>query len=67
MAADLLSADSTWQHQCYCLLLLLLLLQGLYSASAGTHPGGSVVGCAGHNAAGCVVKDMGLQPWWPTA
>jgi phytoene dehydrogenase-like protein len=49
------------------LLLLLLLLQGLYSSSAGTHPGGSVAGCAGHNSAGCVVKDMGLAPWWQTA
>eukprot|EP00878_Enallax_costatus_P028616 GHUV01030919.1.p1 GENE.GHUV01030919.1~~GHUV01030919.1.p1 ORF type:complete len:204 (+),score=46.10 GHUV01030919.1:431-1042(+) len=42
-------------------------IQGLYSASAGTHPGGSVAGCAGHNSAACVVRDMGLQPWWPTA
>lgn len=42
-------------------------LQGLYSASAGTFPGGSVMGCAGHNAAGVVVRDLGLQPWWPTA
>lgn len=41
--------------------------QGLYSASAGTFPAGSVMGCAGHNAAGCVVRDLGLQPWWPTA
>jgi phytoene dehydrogenase-like protein len=41
-------------------LLLPLAVQGLYSASAGTHPGGSVAGCAGHNSAGCVVKDMGL-------
>lgn len=42
-------------------------IQGLYSASAGTHPAGSVVGCAGHNSAACVVRDMGLTPWWPTA
>lgn len=48
-------------------LLLNTTAQGLYSASAGTHPGGSVMGCAGHNAAGCVVKDLGLKPWWPTA
>ena len=39
-------------------------LQGLYSCSAGTHPGGSVIGCAGHNAAAALVKDMGLQQWW---
>jgi hypothetical protein len=47
--------------------IAVCLLQGLYSASAGTHPGGSVAGCAGHNSAACVVKDMGLKPWWPTA
>ena len=40
---------------------------GLYSASAGTHPAGSVIGCAGHNAAACVVRDLGLQPHWATA
>jgi phytoene dehydrogenase-like protein len=34
---------------------------GLYSASAGTHPAGSVIGCAGHNAAMRVLKDLGLQ------
>ena len=38
--------------------------QGLYSASAGCHPAGSVIGCAGHNAASSVIKDLGLQRWW---
>ena len=32
---------------------------GLYSCSAGTHPAGSVIGCAGHNAAMRVLKDLG--------
>lgn len=32
---------------------------GVYSASAGTHPAGSVIGCAGHNAAMRVLKDLG--------
>jgi phytoene dehydrogenase-like protein len=32
---------------------------GLYSCSAGCHPAGSVIGCAGHNAAMRVLKDMG--------
>jgi phytoene dehydrogenase-like protein len=32
---------------------------GLYSASAGTHPAGSVIGCAGHNAAMRVLRDLG--------
>lgn len=39
-------------------------LQGLYSCSAGTHPGGSVIGCAGHNAAARVVSDLGLARRW---
>jgi phytoene dehydrogenase-like protein len=34
-------------------------LGGLYAASAGCHPGGSVVGAAGHNAALRVLKDLG--------
>jgi phytoene dehydrogenase-like protein len=34
---------------------------GLYSCSAGTHPAGSVIGCAGHNAAQRVLKDLGWQ------
>ncbi len=35
-------------------------IQGLYSASAGCHPAGSVIGAAGHNAAMQVMKDLGL-------
>lgn len=42
-------------------------VQGLYSASAGTHPAGSVIGAAGHNCAAALVRDLGLQPAWPTA
>lgn len=34
-------------------------LQGLYSASAGCHPAGAVIGAAGHNAAMRVLKDLG--------
>lgn len=34
-------------------------LAGLYSCSAGTHPAGSVIGCAGHNAAQRVLRDLG--------
>jgi phytoene dehydrogenase-like protein len=33
---------------------------GLYSCSAGTHPAGSVIGAAGHNAALRVLRDLGL-------
>ena len=32
---------------------------GLYSASAGCHPAGSVIGAAGHNAAVSVLRDLG--------
>jgi phytoene dehydrogenase-like protein len=35
-------------------------LAGLYSCSAGTHPAGSVIGAAGHNAAERVIRDLGL-------
>lgn len=42
-------------------------LEGLYSASAGTHPAGSVIGCAGHNCAAAVARDLGLVPKWGTA
>ncbi len=34
-------------------------VQGLYSASAGCHPAGSVIGAAGHNAAERVLRDLG--------
>jgi phytoene dehydrogenase-like protein len=33
-------------------------IAGLYSASAGCHPAGSVIGAAGHNCAKRVLKDM---------
>lgn len=39
-------------------------VEGLYSASSGCHPAGSVMGAAGHNAAARLVRDMGLQPCW---
>lgn len=35
-------------------------IAGLYAASAGTHPAGGVIGCAGHNAARCLLRDLGL-------
>ena len=35
---------------------------GLYSCSAGCHPGGSVIGAAGHNAAQRVLTDLGRKP-----
>jgi phytoene dehydrogenase-like protein len=37
-------------------------LPGLYAASAGCHPAGSVIGAAGHNAAQRVLADLGRPP-----
>ena len=34
-------------------------VQGLYFCSAGCHPAGSVIGAAGHNAAGVVLQALG--------
>jgi phytoene dehydrogenase-like protein len=33
-------------------------VDGLYSCSAGCHPGGSVIGASGHNAAMQVLEEM---------
>ncbi|MGA0287038.1 MAG: phytoene desaturase family protein [Planctomycetota bacterium] len=35
-------------------------VEGLYSCSAGTHPAGSVIGAAGHNAAMRTMADLGV-------
>jgi phytoene dehydrogenase-like protein len=35
-------------------------IDGLYACSAGCHPGGSVIGAAGHNAARRVLADLGV-------
>jgi phytoene dehydrogenase-like protein len=32
-------------------------IKNLYLCGSGAHPGGGVIGAAGHNAAGCVLKD----------
>jgi phytoene dehydrogenase-like protein len=32
-------------------------IRNLYLCGSGAHPGGGVIGAAGHNAAGCVLKD----------
>jgi phytoene dehydrogenase-like protein len=36
-------------------------IEGVFSASAGTHPAGSVIGSAGHNAAMAVLREMGIS------
>ena len=35
-------------------------IEGLYSCSAGTHPAGSVIGAAGHNAAKKILKNISI-------
>jgi phytoene dehydrogenase-like protein len=38
-------------------------VEGLYAASAGCHPAGSVIGAAGHNAAQRILADLGGAPY----
>ena len=37
-------------------------VDGGYAGAAGCHPAGSVIGCAGHNAAQRILADFGLPP-----
>ena len=39
-------------------------IEGLYLCGASSHPGGSVNGLPGYNAAEAVVDDLGLDKWW---
>jgi phytoene dehydrogenase-like protein len=34
---------------------------GVYAGAAGCHPAGSVIGCAGHNAARAILTDLGVR------
>ncbi|HKA11963.1 MAG TPA: NAD(P)/FAD-dependent oxidoreductase [Candidatus Dormibacteraeota bacterium] len=36
-------------------------VDGVYAGAAGCHPAGSVIGCAGHNAASAILADLGLR------
>jgi phytoene dehydrogenase-like protein len=36
-------------------------IAGLYSCSAGCHPAGSVMGCAGHNSSQRILRDLGIR------
>jgi phytoene dehydrogenase-like protein len=38
--------------------------EGLYLCGASNHPGGSVNGLAGYNAAGVICDDLGVDKWW---
>ena len=38
--------------------------ENVYLCGASTHPGGSIGGACGYNAAGAVAADLGITPWW---
>jgi phytoene dehydrogenase-like protein len=39
-------------------------VRGLYLCGAGMHPGGSIHGGPGYNAAGVIAGDLGVDRWW---
>ena len=39
-------------------------ITGLYLAGACMHPGGGILGACGYIAAGTVLGDLDIQPWW---
>jgi phytoene dehydrogenase-like protein len=38
----------------------------VYLCGSSTHPGGSIGGACGYNAAGAIADDLGLEAWWLT-
>ncbi|HYX79999.1 MAG TPA: NAD(P)/FAD-dependent oxidoreductase [Actinomycetota bacterium] len=38
--------------------------ENVYLCGASTHPGGSIGGACGYNAATVIAKDLGIEPWW---
>ncbi len=36
----------------------------LYLCGASSHPGGSINGAPGYNAANAIADDLGLERWW---
>jgi phytoene dehydrogenase-like protein len=41
--------------------------ENIYLCGASTHPGGSIGGACGYNAAGAIADDLGLDAWWVPA
>ena len=39
-------------------------VEGLYLCGAGSHPGGSIHGGPGYNAANVIAADLGIERWW---
>jgi phytoene dehydrogenase-like protein len=38
--------------------------ENVYLCGASTHPGGSISGACGRNAAGAICEDLGIERWW---
>jgi phytoene dehydrogenase-like protein len=38
--------------------------ENVYLCGSSTHPGGSIGGACGYNAAGAIAADLGIDPWW---
>jgi phytoene dehydrogenase-like protein len=38
--------------------------ENVYLCGSSTHPGGSIGGACGYNAAGAIAQDLGLDAWW---
>ncbi|MFN2589650.1 MAG: phytoene desaturase family protein [Actinomycetota bacterium] len=38
--------------------------ENVYLCGASTHPGGSIGGACGYNAATAIAEDQGFRPWW---
>jgi phytoene dehydrogenase-like protein len=38
--------------------------ENVYLCGSSTHPGGSIGGACGYNAAGAIADDLGVEAWW---
>jgi phytoene dehydrogenase-like protein len=38
--------------------------ENVYLCGSSTHPGGSIGGACGYNAAGAIAQDLGIEVWW---
>lgn len=38
--------------------------ENIYLCGASTHPGGSIGGACGYNAANAIAEDLGIEKWW---
>jgi phytoene dehydrogenase-like protein len=40
------------------------VFENVYLCGSSTHPGGSIGGACGYNAAGAIAEDLGIETWW---